>query len=69
MHIGALLEQQRRGGRVTLESRAVKGRFTPILHTGERGEESGQARMRWSLGVVVGSGSLRHPRNDESKAE
>ena len=53
VHIGALLEQQRRGGRVTIRSRAVKGRGT-TLHTGERGEESGRAYMRWSRGTVGG---------------
>ena len=40
VHIGALLEQQRRGGRVIIRSRTVKWRQT-TLHTGERGEESG----------------------------
>ena len=51
VHIGALLEQQRHDVRVTPLSRVVKGRVT-TLHTGERGEESGRANMRWSRGVV-----------------
>ena len=37
MHIGALLEQQRRGGRVTLIGRSdVKGRETLLHMTEER---------------------------------
>ena len=51
VHIGALLEQQRRGGRATIHSRGVKGRVTN-LHTGERGDESGRANMRLNRGVV-----------------
>ena len=64
VHIGALLEQQRRGGRATPRSREVKGRAT-LLHTGERGEESGRACMRRSRGMLwwlgaMGSGCGRH---------
>ena len=56
VHIGALFEQQRRGSRVTIPSRVVKGRVFFILHTRERGEESGRANMRWSRGVEGGWG-------------
>ena len=74
VHIGALLEQQRRGGRVIIPSRVVKGRVI-ILHTGERGEESGRACMRWSQPVWdclgrwgCGCGTALQARHGESTA-
>ena len=45
IHVSALLYQLRRGRRVAVLSRAVKGRAV-ILHMGERGEGRELVRMR-----------------------